>query len=211
MVCILRTKSSICAERGGVLVDDDVDAVVERRQVRVGDDARDLDDRVLLDVETRHLEVEPHQVVVVGASGHERHAIGPPTGLGARVRFGRPMIAPPVVWRPDEALLRDSNVARFMAAERIDDFADAGAALDRRAGVVLGRGRAVPRSAVRHSLRRACSTPRPASSGRRGSSAAAATPRRCASTRLDADRPGRRSGRARTARRGRSPAPSCGR
>ena len=33
------------------------------------------------------------------------------------------MTAPPVVWRPDEALLRESNVARFMAAEHIDDFA----------------------------------------------------------------------------------------
>ena len=27
-----------------------------------------------------------------------------------------------VVWRPDEAMLRDSNVARFMAAERIAEF-----------------------------------------------------------------------------------------
>jgi acetyl-CoA synthetase len=33
------------------------------------------------------------------------------------------MVAPPVVWRPDEALLRDSNVARFMTGEGIDDFA----------------------------------------------------------------------------------------
>jgi acetyl-CoA synthetase len=33
------------------------------------------------------------------------------------------MTSPPVVWRPDEALLRDSNVARFMAAEHVDDFA----------------------------------------------------------------------------------------
>jgi hypothetical protein len=33
------------------------------------------------------------------------------------------MVAPPVVWRPDDALLRESNVARFMAAERVDDFA----------------------------------------------------------------------------------------
>ena len=32
------------------------------------------------------------------------------------------MTAPPVVWRPDEALLHDSNVARFMAAENVDDF-----------------------------------------------------------------------------------------
>ncbi len=32
------------------------------------------------------------------------------------------MVAPPVVWRPDESLLRESNVARFMTAERIVDF-----------------------------------------------------------------------------------------
>src|SRR5450755_2750881 len=32
------------------------------------------------------------------------------------------MVAPPVVWRPDESLLRESNVARFMSAERIADF-----------------------------------------------------------------------------------------
>ena len=33
------------------------------------------------------------------------------------------MAAPPLVWRPDEAMLRESNVARFMVAERVDDFA----------------------------------------------------------------------------------------
>src|SRR5690348_2014778 len=33
------------------------------------------------------------------------------------------MAASPIVWRPDDALLRESNVARFMAAEHIDDFA----------------------------------------------------------------------------------------
>jgi acetyl-CoA synthetase len=33
------------------------------------------------------------------------------------------MVAPPVVWRPDESLLHESNVARFMSAEHIDDFA----------------------------------------------------------------------------------------
>src|SRR3954451_12598300 len=31
------------------------------------------------------------------------------------------MVAAPV-WHPDEALLRDSNVARFMSASQIDDF-----------------------------------------------------------------------------------------
>src|SRR2546430_16503271 len=33
------------------------------------------------------------------------------------------MAAPPVVWRPDEAMLRESNVARFMVAEHVSDFA----------------------------------------------------------------------------------------
>ena len=33
------------------------------------------------------------------------------------------MTAPPVVWRPDEAMLRGSNVARFMAAEQVEGFA----------------------------------------------------------------------------------------
>src|SRR4051794_40583111 len=30
--------------------------------------------------------------------------------------------SPPIVWRPDAALLHDSNVARFMTAEGIPDF-----------------------------------------------------------------------------------------
>jgi len=33
------------------------------------------------------------------------------------------MTAPPVVWRTDEAMLRESNVARFMVAEHVNDFA----------------------------------------------------------------------------------------
>src|SRR4029077_3376764 len=33
------------------------------------------------------------------------------------------MAAPPIVWRPNDELLRDSNVARFMSAEHISDFA----------------------------------------------------------------------------------------
>ncbi len=49
------------AERVFVGVDDEVDAVVERREVRVGDDARDLDDHVLFHVEPGHLQVDPHE------------------------------------------------------------------------------------------------------------------------------------------------------
>jgi acetyl-CoA synthetase len=33
------------------------------------------------------------------------------------------MPAPPIVWRPDDALLHESNVARFMKAENVRDFA----------------------------------------------------------------------------------------
>ena len=48
-------------ERVGRLVHDEVDAVVERLELVVGDERRDLDDHVALDVETGHLEIEPHQ------------------------------------------------------------------------------------------------------------------------------------------------------
>ena len=48
-------------------VHDEVDAVVDGREVRVGHDARNLDDHVLFDVEARHLEVDPHEPSVLGA------------------------------------------------------------------------------------------------------------------------------------------------
>ena len=54
----------------GRLVDDHVDAAVERLQVAVGDERRDLDDHVTPDVETGHLQVEPHEPVVSGGLGH---------------------------------------------------------------------------------------------------------------------------------------------
>ena len=34
------------------------------------------------------------------------------------------MTAPPIAWRPDAELLRESNVARFMQSLGIRDFAD---------------------------------------------------------------------------------------
>ena len=49
------------AERVDVRVHDEVDAIVEWVEVRVGDDAGDLDDHMLFDVEPRHLEVNPHE------------------------------------------------------------------------------------------------------------------------------------------------------
>ena len=99
------------------------------------------------------------------------------------------MVAPPVVWRPDERCCATATWPGSWRPSGIDDFPTLRATFDRRARVVLGRGRALPRAAVRHAVRRGCSTRRPASSGRRGSPAAGATRRRCASTRLDADRP----------------------
>ena len=43
---------------------DEVDAVVERLELAVGDERRDLDDHVAADVEAGHLEIEPHEPVV---------------------------------------------------------------------------------------------------------------------------------------------------
>ena len=75
-------------ERLGVGVHDELDAVVERGQLGVGDDARDLDDHVGLDVEAGHLEVDPHQPVV----GLKRRRSTSPLGgsypaRGARYRL----------------------------------------------------------------------------------------------------------------------------
>lgn len=48
----------------GWWLDDQVDPAVEQIQLPVGHDARDLDQRVPLDVEPRHLAVDPYQPVV---------------------------------------------------------------------------------------------------------------------------------------------------
>ena len=79
------------------------------------------------------------------------------------------MAAPPVVWRPDAELLRESNVARFMAAEGIADF-----------DALVGRSIAEPEwfwdaivrflaLPLRRAATTACSTPPTASRGRSGS------------------------------------------
>ena len=57
-------------QRLGRLVDDHVDARVERLEGTVGDERRDLDDHMTPDVEAGHLEVEPHEPVVSGGLGH---------------------------------------------------------------------------------------------------------------------------------------------
>jgi hypothetical protein len=64
----------------GRLVHHEVDSVVDRRQVRIGHDARDLDDDVLFNVETCHFEIEPDQTVVIPTVRHARHAIADGTG-----------------------------------------------------------------------------------------------------------------------------------
>ena len=69
-------------ERGGVGVDDEVDPVVEGVERGVGHDAGDLDDDVLFDLETGHLEIDPHELVVGAVvavrlfPSHRGHAIG---------------------------------------------------------------------------------------------------------------------------------------
>ena len=63
-MCIVAHEVVHLGERLGRLVDDDVDAVVERLELAVGDERRDLDDHVTAHVEPGHLEVEPHEPVV---------------------------------------------------------------------------------------------------------------------------------------------------
>ena len=128
-VCILRTKSSMRRERRRRR---------RARRARCRRRARRASASVTmhaistitsrLDVEAGHLEVDPHQPVVVAATSvASRARSATRRTLSARVARvdSRPMPAPAVVWRPDAELLRDSNVARFMAAEGIADFPDA--------------------------------------------------------------------------------------
>ncbi len=60
-------------ELGHAGVRDEVDAVVEDLELGIGDEARDLDDRVSLDVEPRHLEVDPDEPGVGGGHGRRRY------------------------------------------------------------------------------------------------------------------------------------------
>ncbi len=62
-MCIVPHEVVHLGERARRLVHDEVDAVVERLEVAVGDERRDLDDHVAVDVEAGHLEIEPHQPV----------------------------------------------------------------------------------------------------------------------------------------------------
>ena len=98
--------------------------------------------------------------------------------------------SPPAAWIPTPELAATSNVGRFMAAHGFTELRGAAPAVDRRPGVVLGRGR--QRSSGCRSRRRTprCSTSRAGSSGRPGSPAVGSTPRRCASTAGPTTRPG---------------------
>ena len=68
-MCIFRTKSSISASASGGWWTIEVDAVVERLELAVGDERGDLDDHVAADVEAGHLEVEPDEPVVARRLG----------------------------------------------------------------------------------------------------------------------------------------------
>ena len=67
-VCISTTKGSIRVEHVIVLVDHEIGTFGDDRQLVVGDDGGDLDDDVAAVVETRHLQVHPHE----HDSGHYR-------------------------------------------------------------------------------------------------------------------------------------------
>ena len=120
-------------------------------EVRVGDDARDLDDHVVLDVEAGHLEVDPDQAVVACDGRHVDCTL---PGRRRRVDSRAGDRIPPSSGDPIPSCCATSNVARFMAARGHRDVRRAGAAVDRRARMVLGRGRAVPRPPVLRAVHR---------------------------------------------------------
>ena len=70
LVCIVRTKSSICASASAGWCTTRSIPSSSSSSSRVGDGDGDLDDAVPLDVEPGHLEVEPHQPVVRDSLAH---------------------------------------------------------------------------------------------------------------------------------------------
>ena len=96
-VCILRTKSSMRASASASWCTTMSMPSSSELELGVGDDARDLDDHVALDVETGHLEVDPHQPVVVARERGHRAARyrGRGPARAARVRFGGRWPLPP--------------------------------------------------------------------------------------------------------------------
>ena len=64
--CIVADEVAHLVERLRGRLDDDVDAVAEHVELEVGDEGRDLDEGVGLEVEPGHLAVDPHQVFIHG-------------------------------------------------------------------------------------------------------------------------------------------------
>ena len=97
-------------ERRGRLVHDDVDAVVERLELAVGDQRGDLHDDVPAEVETGHLEVEPDQPVVAGGGRVVRgHRVRLMNNLRPmRGRRDSSLVGPRVMLRPLEARDHDA-------------------------------------------------------------------------------------------------------
>ena len=62
-MCIVAHEVAHVVERGLVGLDDDVESGVEDVQVEVGDDDGDLDEFVDLDIESRHLAVDPDEPI----------------------------------------------------------------------------------------------------------------------------------------------------
>ena len=109
------------SERVGVGVHDELDAVVERDELGVGDDARDLHDHVVVDIRpviSRSIHTNRLSPLVCSLGSGTRRTL---PARGAQVD-SPPMTAPATAWRPDAELLHNSNVARFMTAEGIGDF-----------------------------------------------------------------------------------------
>ena len=69
----LRVGEVACLTLGDVR---DADARVDLGEVRLGDDARDLDDLIERGVEPGHLQVDPDQVLVAGRQGGGRCGCG---------------------------------------------------------------------------------------------------------------------------------------
>ena len=197
-VCMFRTKSSMRSSSAGRGVDHEVDAVVDQLERGVGDQHRDLHDRVPLGVEAGHLEVDPHEPLaprpVVGVSSVARRAGRRASVVASSrrhrtgtLRGGRRYPAPV----PDDRRGRldaDARAARPRATSA-GSWPRTASPTSRRCG--SGRSTSPSGSGTRSSTSSGCrspsrtprcSTSRAASSGRRGSPAAGRTPPRSAST-----------------------------
>ena len=121
-----------------------------------------------LDVEAGHLEVDPHQPVVdvrdVGARSAARSDRTRGTlaaSACARVDSRADGCSCQIVWRPTPTLLRGEQRRAVHGRPRASPTSPTlRRPLDRRARMVLGRGRPLPRHRVLDAVRRRCSTRR---------------------------------------------------